>query len=448
MKKNKTHHAAGRRKFLKGAALTASAFMIVPRHVLGKGFIAPSDKLNVAGIGVGGMGAANLRNLAPTENIVALCDVDDAYAAKTYETYPNAKRYKDYRIMLEQQKDIDGVVIATPDHLHAVQAIAAMKAGKHVYVQKPLTYTIEEARTLARLAKEMPKIVTQMGNQGHSSDDARLINEIIAADMIGKVTEVHVWTNRPIWPQGIDFPKDTPPTPPTLDWDLFLGPAQPRTYNPAYHPFKWRGWVDYGVGALGDMGAHLIDHAVWSLNLGAPTNVEASSSRFNGESYPTASIVYYDFAARGKMPAVRMTWYDGGLLPERPKELLPEEKIDKGGGVLYIGSKGKLMHGTYGSKPQLLPTTLMKDFKAPKQLFPRVGMSHERNWAEACKGNGKANCSFDYAGPLTETMILGVLALRSPGMKLTWDAANMQFTNAADLNQYVKRNYRTGYSLT
>ncbi len=447
MKKNKTRHTAGRRKFLKGAALAASAFMIVPRHVLGKGFLAPSDKLNIAGIGVGGMGAANLRNLAPTENIVALCDVDDAYSAKTYETYPNAKRYKDYRVMLEQQKDIDGVVIATPDHLHAIQTVAAMKAGKHVYVQKPLTYTVHEARELARLAKEMPKIVTQMGNQGHSSDDARLINEIIAADMIGKVTEVHVWTNRPVWPQGISFPTDTPAVPPSLDWDLFLGPAQPRTYNPAYHPFKWRGWVDYGVGALGDMGAHLIDHPVWALNLGAPVSIEASSSKFNGETYPTASIVYYDFAARGKMPAVRLTWYDGGLLPERPTELLPDEKIDRGGGVLYIGSKGKLMHDTYGNKPRLLPTTRMKDFKAPTQLYPRVGKSHELNWADACKGNGKTTCPFDYAGPLTETMILGVLALRSPGIKLNWDSANMQFPNAPDLNQYIKRTYRTGYTL-
>ncbi|MDJ1482013.1 Gfo/Idh/MocA family oxidoreductase [Cytophagaceae bacterium YF14B1] len=447
MKKNRTDHSNSRRKFLKNSALAASSFMIVPRHVLGKGFIPPSDKLNIAGIGVGGMGAANLRNLAPTENIVALCDVDDAYAAKTYETYPNAKRHKDYRKMLEQQKDIDAVVIATPDHLHAVQTVAAMKAGKHVYVQKPLTYTLHEARELAKLAKAMPKIVTQMGNQGHSNDDARLINEIIAADMIGKVTEVHVWTNRPIWPQGIAFPTDAPATPLTLDWDLFLGPAQPRTYNPAYHPFKWRGWVDYGVGALGDMGAHLIDHPVWALGLGAPTHVEASSSQFNGQTYPVASIVYYDFAARGKMPAVRLTWYDGGLLPERPKELLPEEKIDRGGGVLYIGSKGKLMHDTYGSKPRLLPTTKMQDFKAPKQLFPRVGMSHERNWAEACKGNGKANCPFDYAGPLTETMLLGVMALRMPGQKLTWDSANMQFPGTPDLNQYVTRTYRSGFEL-
>lgn len=444
---NQTARPLDRRRFLKSAAIAATAFTIVPRHVLGRGFIAPSDKLNVAGIGVGGMGASNLKNLAGTENIVALCDVDDSYAAKTYATYPNAKRYRDYRQMLERQKDIDAVIIATPDHQHAVQTAAAMKAGKHVYVQKPLTCTVHEARELTRLAKEMPKIVTQMGNQGHSGDEARVINEIIAADMIGKVSEVHVWTNRPIWPQGIPFPTDMPATPASLDWDLFLGPAQPRAFNPAYHPFKWRGWVDYGVGALGDMGAHLMDHAVWSLNLGAPVMVEASSSPFNGQSYPMASVVHYDFAARGKMPAVKMTWYDGGLLPERPKELLNDEKTDWGGGVLYIGSKGKLLHDTYGRNPRLLPTTLMKDFKAPKQLYPRVGMSHEQNWADACKGKGKATCPFEYAGPLTETMILGVLALRAKGQKLNWDSAAMQFTNAPDVNQYLKREYRQGFTL-
>ncbi len=496
------NHNPSRRAFLKGASLAAAGFTIVPRHVLGgPGFVAPSDKLNIAGVGVGGMGRANLLNLT-SENIVALCDVDWDYTAKSFEKidadvekartrlaaattdldkknindqiqnfqrlkeqYPKAKRHTDYRKMLDEQKDIDAVVIATPDHLHAVQAIAAMKMGKHVYVQKPLTYTVQEARELANLSKKMPKVVTQMGNQGHSSDDARLINEIIQSGMIGEVREVHVWTNRPIWPQGVDMPLDSPAVPSTLNWDLFLGPAPERPYNPAYTPFKWRGWVDYGVGAIGDMGAHLIDHVVWSLKLGAPSAIEASCSTFGKrrdaegktvkdaagkdilETYPQATVVYYDFPAREGMPAVKMTWYDGGLLPPRPEEL-GDEPVDKGGGVLYIGSKGKLMHGTYGAKPTLLPRSKMQDFKAPKQMFARVGTTHEMNWVNACKDSKvKATSPFEYAGPLTETMLLGVVALRTIGEKVKWDSANMKFPDKPELDQYVKRDYRQGWSL-
>ncbi|MBC7921718.1 MAG: Gfo/Idh/MocA family oxidoreductase [Ferruginibacter sp.] len=435
-----------RRDFVRGAAFTAAAFTIVPRHVLGRGFIAPSDKLNVAAIGIGGMGKNNIAALAPTENIVALCDIDEVYAAKVFDLYPNAKRYKDYRRMLETQKDIDGVIIATPDHQHALQAMTAMKLGKHVYVQKPLAYTVHESRELAKLAKANPKVVTQMGNQGHSSDDARLINEWIADGAIGKVSEVHVWTNRPVWPQGIPAPTDNPPVPASLDWDLFLGPAPGRAYHPAYTPFKWRGWVDYGQGALGDMGAHLIDHVNWSLKLGYPASVEASSTPFNKESYPTASIVTYTFPARGKMSAVTMTWYDGGLLPPKPEEL-GTEPVDKGGGALYIGDKGKLMHGTYGAKPRLLPQSRMDAYKQPAPTIARVGMSHERNWAEASKGNGKATCPFEYAGPLNETMLLGVVALRAPGQKLLWDGPNMKFTNAPEVNPFLTREYRQGWTL-
>ncbi|WP_128545648.1 Gfo/Idh/MocA family protein [Larkinella soli] len=443
---NKPNSPVSRRGFVKGASLALAGITIVPRHVLGgKGFIAPSDKLNVAGIGIGGMGKSNLNALAPTENIVALCDIDEKYAAPVFEKYPNAKRYKDYRKMLEAQKDIDGVVIATPDHLHAIQASTAMKLGKHVYVQKPLTVSVWESRELARLAKENPKIVTQMGNQGHSSDDARSLNEWIADGAIGKVTEVHVWTNRPIWPQGIPAPTEAVEVPSTLDWDLFLGPAPYRPYHPAYTPFKWRGWVDYGAGALGDMGAHLVDHPYWALGLNPPISVEASSTPFNKQSYPMASMVTYEFATKDKKhPVLKMTWYDGGILPPKPLEL-GNESVDKGGGVLYIGTKGKLMHETYGRNPRLLPKEKMEAYKKPAQTYPRVGMSHERNWAEACKGNGKATSPFEYAGPLCETMLLGIVALYRQGTKLNWDTQNMQFTNAPELNPYLKREYRQGW---
>ncbi|GAA4407150.1 Gfo/Idh/MocA family oxidoreductase [Nibrella viscosa] len=444
-----------RRDFVKGASLAFAGITILPRHVLGgKGFIAPSDKLNVAAIGIGGMGKSNIRALAPTENIVALCDIDDAYAGPVYNTYPNAKRWKDYRKMLEEQKDIEGVIIATPDHLHAIQASTAMKLGKHVYVQKPLTTSVWESRELARLARENPKLVTQMGNQGHSSDDARSINEWIADGAIGKVKEVHVWTNRPIWPQGLPAPTEAMPVPDTLDWDKFLGPAQYRPYHSAYTPFKWRGWVDYGVGALGDMGAHLIDHPYWALGLTAPISIEASSTPFGkndpkgpAQSYPLASMVTYEFATNDKKnPVITMTWYDGGILPPKPLEL-GDEPVNKGGGVLYVGTKGKLMHETYGAKPRLLPKERMDAYKKPAQTIPRVGMSHERNWAEACKGNGKAVCPFEYAGPLNETMVLGVVALYKQGTKINWDPQAMQFPNAPELNQYLKREYRQGWAM-
>jgi predicted dehydrogenase len=485
--------SVSRRHFIKGAALTAAAFTIVPRHVIGgPGFTAPSDKVNIAGVGVGGMGRANLLNLS-TQNIVALCDIDWDYTKKAYdrldadteraqarlkdakneeerksigdqaenfkrlkEQYTKAKQYKDYRQMLDKQKDIDAVVIATPDHTHAVIALAAMKMGKHVYVQKPLTYTVHESRVLADEARKA-KVITQMGNQGHSSDDARKINEWIADGAIGKVREVHVWTNRPIWPQGISRPQDSPAVPDTLDWELFLGPAPYRPYNPAYTPFKWRGWVDYGVSALGDMGAHLIDHPNWALKLGAPVSIEATSTPFGKskdasgkdilETYPLASVVHYEFAARGDMPAVKMIWYDGGLMPPRPEEMEPTENIDKGGGVLFIGEKGKLMHGTYGANPRLLPKSKMESYKQPKPTIARVTTSHEMDWVNGIKNNKQPSSNFDYAGPLTETMLLGVVATMVPGKKLLWDGPAMKITNVPEANEYIRRQYRQGWAL-
>ncbi len=444
-----------RREFLKGAAMSAASFMIVPRYVLGgKGYVAPSDKLNVAGIGVCGMGKANLANLK-SENIVALCDIDEGLVNERglRKEYPKAKFYRDYRTMLsEMGDDIDGVVIATPDHSHAVITMHCMKEGKHVYVQKPLTFTVKEARELAKAAEETG-VVTQMGNQGHSSDDARKINEWIWDGAIGDVQEVHVWTNRPIWPQGIPAPTEKVSTPNTLDWDLYLGPAQQVGYHPAYHPFAWRGWANFGVGALGDMGAHLIDHPNWALKLGYPHKITASSTPWltepiNGASYPMATMVTYEFAEREGMPPVTLTWYDGGLMPPRPEEMEEGEKLNTTGGVIMVGSKGKLMHETYGANPRLMPKSLADSYQAPKPTLKRIATNHEMNWANACKGEGEATCPFSYASPLTEKMLLGVVALRVPGETLVYDGNKMAFTNKPEMNQYLHREYRQGWSLT
>lgn len=360
-----------RRKFL-GATAAATAFTIVPRHILGgKGYAAASDKLNIATIGAGGMGKGNTKNCAE-ENIVALCDVDDVRAAETYEAYPNAKRYKDFRVMLEKQKDIDAVIVATPDHTHTVAAVMAMKLGKHVYVQKPLTRLVSEARILTETAREY-KVASQMGNQGHSGDGVRQTCEWLWDGAIGTVREVQAWTNRPVWPQGILAPQDTPPVPETLDWDLWLGPAESRAYHPVYLPFGWRAWWDFGAGALGDMACHILDPVFMAMKLKYPTSVEAGISMYvspekmwvkveNKDTFPRASIIYYHFPAREGMPPLKLTWYDGGLMPERPEELGPDEKM---GSVIFIGDKGKLMCGTYGDNPRLLPDSLHESYKRP-----------------------------------------------------------------------------------
>jgi predicted dehydrogenase len=505
-----------RRRFIGTAAATGVAVTIVPRHVLGRGFTPPSDLFNVACVGVGGMGRSNLINLA-SQNVVALCDVDWGYTDKNLsrldtdvanlqahidhpdatapgakpsadtnpvkakerlanilhlknDLIPKAKRYSDYRKMLEQ-KDIDGVVIATPDHMHAPIALASMDLGKHVFVQKPLTWSIAEARQLAKRAKET-KLATQMGNQGHSMDDARTAVEYVWAGAIGEVREIHVWTDRPVgyWPQGIPRPKapveplDTLkwdkagvdarlaaamaagnyPIPETLSWDLFLGVGPEVPYHPVYHPFNWRGWIDWGCGAIGDMGAHLLDVSMWSLNLGLPTSVETVTSPFNGVCFPTATMTFYEFPARGSMPAVKLTWYDGGLMPRRPEEL-GEEPLKAEGGALLIGSKGKLMHNTYGRNPRLLPASLQASVGKPPEKLARIDKEdHEMNWVDAGKGTTTASCPFEYAAQLTEVMLLGVVSLRS-GKKLLYDGANMKVTNVPEANQYLSRQYRTGW---
>jgi predicted dehydrogenase len=446
-----------RREFMGRSALAAAGLMIVPRHVLGRGYTAPSDLLNMGCVGAWGRGADDIAGVS-TENIVAICDVDDEMMARLLTRpentpeqkakYEKAHKYRDFRQMLDKEKGLDAVTVGIPDHSHAIVAITAMKLGKHVYCEKPLTHTVKEARLMAETAKKM-NVVTQMGNQGHAKEGARLLNEWIWDGAIGPVSEVHVWTNRPIWPQGIEAPTDYPSCPPSLDWDVWLGPAPWRAYNPAYHPFAWRGWWDFGTGALGDMGAHLIDQPFWALNLGAPKSVQASSTKFNKDSYPVAEIITYEFDARGKMPPCKLIWYDGGLTPARPLGLDNGRMLgDDGGGCLFVGSKGSLLCGTYGQNPRLLPEKLMQDYKRPEKSIPRSPGIHE-DWIAAIKAGTKSTTDFSYSGPLTELMLLGNIAVKVQEQKivLEWDPAKMQFPNYPDANQYVHFEYRQGWSL-
>ena len=439
-----------RRDFMGAAAV--AAFTIVPRHVLGgPGQTSPSEKLNIAGIGVGGRGAGDL-NAVDSQNIVALCDADWGHAAGTFRRYPNAKKYRDFRKMLDkEEKNIDAVVVATPDHTHAVASMAAIKRGKHVYCEKPLTHSVYEARMLAEAARKH-KVATQMGNQGQASEGTRLMCECIWDGAIGPVREAHVWTDRPLrglnsvyWPQGVDRPTDTPEVPATLDWDLWLGPAPERPYHPAYVPFKWRGWWDFGTGALGDIGCHSLDPVFRALKLGAPTSVEASCTLVNKETYPVASVVRYQFGARGDMPPVKVTWYDGGMRPPRPDELEDGRRIGTGG-HLFVGDKGKMLGD------RLIPESRRKEYGKPPQMIPR-SPGHHIEWIEACKGGKPAGSNFDHAGPLAEAVLLGNVALR-PEMKetvnrtrLLWDAENMKITNVPEANEFLHRDYREGWTL-
>jgi predicted dehydrogenase len=441
-----------RRDFI-GVAAAATAFAIVPRHVLGgPGQVTPSEKLNIAGIGIGGMGRANLKALE-SENIVALCDVDHDFAAETFKRYPDAKVFKDYRVMLEKQKDIDGVVVATPDHTHAVISMAAIKAGKHVFCQKPLTHDVYEARMLAQAAKEA-KVATQMGIQGHSGEGARLICEWIWAGLIGEVREVDAWCSLTYYPWGHAYwsskwserPKDTPPVPPTLDWDTWIGPAPMRPYHPAYHPRTWRCWWDFGCGMMGDRGAHTLDPVVWALKLGAPTSIEATSCGNTKEVHPLSAIVTFRFPARGDLPPVKLTWYEG-TRPPRPEELEDGRQLGHPeGGALFKGAKGQIMCGVYGENAKIIPDAKMKEAKLPEKTLPRVEGGHEQDWVRACKTGKLAGADFSYSGPLTEICLLGNVAKRVDA-RMEWDAANLKVTNLPDANRYIRTEYRNGWSL-
>jgi predicted dehydrogenase len=434
-----------RRRFLGGAAGVA-AFAIVPRHVLaGAGQTPPSEKLNIAGIGVGGQGGGDMDALS-SQNIVALCDVDEERAAGTFNKFPNARKYKDFRRMLDKEhKNIDAVMVATPDHCHAPAAITAMKLSKHVYCEKPMAHTIYEARRMTEVAKEM-KVVTQMGQGGHAGEGLRLTYEFIHDGAIGPVREVHVWSDRPIWPQGINRPTDTPPIPKTLDWDAWLGPARWRPYHSAYVPFAWRGWWDFGCGAMGDMAVHNADPAFFCLDLDAPIAVEAETSGTNDETLPKWSIIKYEFPARGDRPAVKMTWYDGGKLPPRPPEL-EEGRTLGDNGILFVGDKGKILCGGWSGPPRLIPEAKMKEYKRPKQLLAR-SPGHHQEWIEACKA-GKpemAMAGFWYSGPFTEALLVGNLAVRL-GKRVEWDAKAMRSPNCPEADNYITKFYRNGYNL-
>ena len=473
-----------RRDFIVASAASATGLTILPSQVVsGLGHKAPSDKLNIAGIGVGGKGQVNLKNMS-SENMVALCDIDWNYAAKTFEKYPSAKRFMDYRIMLEEMnKEIDAVMIATPDHTHAVCALAAMQLGKHVYVQKPLTHTVYESRVLLEASRKY-KVVTQMGNEGHSNNTVAEVCELIWSGAIGKVCQVEAWTDRPIWPQGLTRPPQGMWLPEGINWDLFIGPAAMRPYHSAYHPWNWRGWWDFGTGALGDMACHVLDVVFAALKLGHPTSVEASSSAFNNESAPNTSLIRYKFPEREKvgktkMPAVKVTWYDGGLLPSRPGSLPDGIELGEGkNGIIFHGSKGKLVCGNYGSNYRLLPEEKFAKLVKPPKTVRRVELSHEMDWVRSCKESPESRIlpasNFEYACPLNEMVVMGNLAVRMQGLrkKLKWDGANMVFTNLSDddritvtngipgaepkkivLNakqfaaELVKTNYREGWDL-
>ena len=475
-----------RRNFIKSSVLLAAGFYIIPRHVMGgKGFIAPSDRLIVAGIGVGGKGESDLNEFFKSgkADVAFLCDVDDKQSAASRTRFPKAKFYKDYREMIDKEsKNFDAVSVSTPDHNHAVQAMAAMQLGKHVYVQKPLTHDIYEARMLTEAALRY-KVVTQMGNQGASGDGVRQLMEWHNAGVIGQVHDVYVWTDRPVWPQGIAWPKQTAPVPQNLDWNLWLGTAPQKDYVENIAPFNWRGWWDYGTGALGDMGCHLIEAPFRVLNLGYPTEAACSvSSYYTGpfrrgyfpESAPAASHVTLKFKGKKNKDDIVMHWMDGGIQPERPEELGPNEIMGDGGnGVIFVGTKGKMMCDTYGANARLLPLSRNRDLKTSVKIarVPGGAGGHYKQWVEACiagfNSNEAKNLSspFSIAGPLTETVLMGNLAIRSydlrkeraaepgrydypgRGIKLLWDGDNMKITNFDEANQFVKRQYRSGWNL-
>lgn len=471
-----------RRSFLKNAAAGTAAFTIVPSYVLGKGHVPPSDTLYVAAFGVGGRGAGVMDGLDKTGKVkyVALCDVDARRAAGTFKKYSKVPRYTDFRKVFEERlKDIDAIMVATPDHTHAAIALPFMREKKHAYVEKPLTHNIREARLMTRVASEMG-IVTQMGNQGASSDDSRKAKEWVEAGVIGTVKRVDCWTNRPVWPQGIPLPSETHPIPEGLDWDLWLGPAAMRDYNDAYLPFKWRGWWDFGTGALGDMGCHIMETPFTVLDLMYPKEAEAScTTNWVGDfveadysaSCPSSSIVRlkFDTPAHGE---VALNWYDGGILPDLPDELKDGETIgDTGGGTIFYGSKGILVCDVYSRNARLLPSRMMRLLNPPEPKYPRIAgdvSGHQRNWVEGCLNGAATSSDFSRSGPLTEAVLMGNLAIRAfqhktlkPGKKLgdwdpftypgrrkiQWDGANMRVTNYDKANDWVAGSYRKGWEL-
>ena len=502
-KKRKNGANLSRRKFLSTTGTAAAAFTIVPRHVLGgPGYQAPSDMVNVAGIGVGAQGGLDIQRIANPDvaierplrsatgqpytpeqlaemearraewearraamqqrqggqqqqprqeeqprklaNIYALCDVDTEFAGYIFKGYPKAKVYQDFRKMLDNEKEIDAVLIGTPDHAHALIAAYAMRLGKHVYVEKPMCKTIYESRKLREIAKEM-NVVTQMGNQGHATEGSRMTVEWIQSGAIGPVREVQLSTNRPIWPQG-DIPRpEGVPVPNTLDWDIWLGPAPEKPYHPDICHLNWRGLWDYGTGAMGDMGAHILDAPVWALKLGLPTKIQASSTRYNEEFLPLAEMLTYEFAARDDMPQVKLTWVDGGLRPARPAELEPGRFVED---ATYLGDKGIIMHRSHGAEPHIVPDKAMEAYEPPEPWIPRTGDIYE-DFIDAIKNGTKSCNDFTVAGHLTEIMLLGNIAVLTANRNTTleYDGVKGEFTNLPEANDLLHYEYRSGWTL-
>jgi len=507
-----SYYSTTRRHFFFGTLLAG----VVPAGGFGSapslrmlGYKSPNEKLNIASIGAGGKGTSDIAG-CDSENIVALCDVDEEQAARSFKQYEKVPKYKDFRKMLEKEsRNIDAVIISTPDFMHATAAMWCMERGKHVYVQKPLTRTVWEARKLMQAAGKY-KVATQMGNQGYSNEGTRQAAEMIWAGEIGNVTEVHAWTDRPIWPQGLTEVPPPDAVPPTLDWDLWLGIAPSRPYTSGgpvyaeksakfYQPFNWRGFYDFGCGALGDMACHILGAPNMALQLGYPTSVECILKEGASDfMFPKKSVIRFDFPTRGSMPPVKLFWYDGlketpeiagvpkgellgdlpsrpfrrpqgqvagaprGSRPERPPSGFvgrvfnwaefeavrqdPETRMPRPDGSLFIGNKGMITTGTYGDQTRLIPVEKMRDYRFPEQYLTR-SPGHYRDWIRACKGGDPACSNFDVAAPFTEWMLLGVIALRIEG-KLEWDAAKMKFKNNPEANKYLKPAFRKGWSFT
>ena len=442
-----------RRNFLRTTTTAAAAsVMIVPRYVIAaSGETPPSEKLNIAGIGVGGQGAGDIGAVAGGNNMVALCDVDSRHAGGTFQKFPDAKQFNDFRKMFDaMEKQIDAVVVATPDHFHAVAAMAAIKRNKHVYCEKPLAHSVYEVRELMKAAKEQ-KVVTQLGNQGHSSEDIRKFCEWIWDGAIGQVHTIHAGCGAVNSGLGrLNDVKQGMPVPPTLDWDQWLGPAQERPYHRAYLPGSWRGWVPFGNGTVGDWTCHVVDPVFWALELGSPTSVKAEVKDYDpktqGDAFPRGEIITYKFPAKNKRGPITMYWYSGTEKIPKPADQEGDEKpVDTGAYVL--GDKGTIRYGSHGAGGvRLIPQKRMDEYKQPAKTIPRA-RGHHQDWLEAIRKGTKAGSDFSYGGPLTELAMLGVIAIKFPGTLLEWDTQNMRFTNNSEANQYINPPYRTGWKL-
>lgn len=435
-----------RRRFLRQFATAGAAF---PLFLKVSARAQPAnERLNIGFIGTGGIGGAHRGEMQRLgQNCVCYCDADTARYDNTPDQWPGARPYQDYRRMLDAEHgNLDAVMIGTPDHHHFPATIMAMQYGLHVYTQKPLTQTVWEARQLTAAASRY-KVVTQMGNQGHAGEAWRVLYEIIHAGALGHITEVHTWTDRPIWPQGMNRPAGEDPVPASLDWDVWLGPGPQRPFKAgAYHPFVWRGWFDFGAGALGDMACHTMDGMFWALDPGYPTAVEpVAINGMTAEAFPNSSIIKWEFPAKGDRPGFVQYWYDGGLKPERPENLEPGRELPSTGN-LFVGTEASLIvPGDYGQGMSTIPVGKLAEIGTPPQLLPR-SPGHYEEWVLACKGIGRTWSNFEYAAPMTETILLGNVALRA-GERIEWDGPNLRVTNVPNLNEYLTKTYRPGWDL-